>query len=81
MVTLSGDKRIKVQIWDTGTHCINIAGQEQYRAITSAYLYHDISVIIAKLKEHWWFMISLKKLPSKMLKDGLKEYANMQLKT
>lgn len=39
-----GDKQVKAQIWDTGTHCVVLvqslnvlAGQERYRAITSAY--------------------------------------------
>lgn len=43
MVTLSGDRRIKVQIWDTGTPPLTPAGQEQYRAITSAYLLSNLS--------------------------------------
>lgn len=36
MVRLADGKRIKAQIWDTGTCFIYLAGQEQYRSITAA---------------------------------------------
>jgi len=37
IVELENKKRIKTQIWDTGTHLSYEAGQEQYRSITTAY--------------------------------------------
>lgn len=57
MVTLSGDKRIKVQIWDTGKIYVYYSWPITIQSYHISVKYSKYSVIIEKPKEHSLYMI------------------------